>query len=206
MAPRLTLYSFSDHDRSARVRWLLHELGGYQIEEARLDFARGEDRAQAFKRISPLGKVPAIDVDGMQMSESAAICMWLAERHPESGLDYPPGDPLRPAYLQACSMVVSEVDPSVLALYLRQVAMGQAPADLVTVMQAAQVVLADLDAWLGDRPYLVGERFSVADILLGYVFSTVRSLHLLGAHPRLCQYAERVLSRPAAQQAGLRWD
>ncbi len=85
----LTLY-YVPRTRSSRPRMVLEELGvPYAL--VRLDPAKGETRTAAHLARQPLGHVPALEDGDVRMFESAAICLWLAERHPEKGLVPPPG-------------------------------------------------------------------------------------------------------------------
>src|SRR5262245_23431226 len=80
-----------------RPRWLLEELG-VPYELVRLDPSKGETRQDPYKKVNPLGHVPALDDDGTVITESAAIIMHLADRFPEKGLAPKPGTPERGLY------------------------------------------------------------------------------------------------------------
>src|SRR5579875_3954545 len=79
---------------SFAVHWMLIELD-VPFELVRVDFARREQRSEAFLRLNPSGHVPVLVVDGAPRTEVAALLLLLAERHPEAGLAPPPGSPLR---------------------------------------------------------------------------------------------------------------
>ncbi len=83
MSRRIKIWSFADVDRSGKVRWTAEELG-YEVEEARVPV--GEQRSDSYLSMNPYGQIPTAELDGQVLIESNAICLSLAERHPEAGL------------------------------------------------------------------------------------------------------------------------
>ena len=85
--------------RSFRVLWLLQEMGlDFDVAEYRI--RDGSLRSEAFTKVSPTGRVPGIEIDGISMFESGAIVQYLCETRPEHGLAPTPGAPERPRFLE----------------------------------------------------------------------------------------------------------
>src|SRR5947209_5096586 len=108
---KIKIYAFCVQDRSGRVRWTLEELG-LSHESAFLDYEKNEHKSAAFLQISPTGRVPAIEIDGHSMHESAAICMALADRHEDRGLIPPRGSRERDLYFQWCLYAAATLEPA----------------------------------------------------------------------------------------------
>ncbi|MFC1690438.1 glutathione S-transferase family protein, partial [Pseudomonadota bacterium] len=83
MAKHIRIWSFADVDRSGKVRWTANELG-YEIEEIRIK--PGDHKTDAYRQMNPYEQIPTAEVNGKILVESTAICVMLAERHPEAGL------------------------------------------------------------------------------------------------------------------------
>ncbi|HET6379112.1 MAG TPA: glutathione S-transferase N-terminal domain-containing protein, partial [Methylocella sp.] len=85
--------------RSLRALWILEE-AGEPYEGIRLNLSTGEQKTAAFRAINPMAKVPALTDGLVSVSESGAICAYVAEAVPKAGLAPPLGDPSRGRYLQ----------------------------------------------------------------------------------------------------------
>src|SRR5215468_7518318 len=109
---KLTLYHAAP-SRSAVARWMLEELGEpYDIHL--LDLKQGENRAPAYLAVNPMGKVPALMRGDTVVTESAAICCYLADAFPHAHLGIPVGDPRRGAYLKWLFFGPSCIEPAML--------------------------------------------------------------------------------------------
>jgi len=189
--------------RSSRPRWLLEELGvPYDI--VRLDIAARDNRKAEYLALNPLGHVPTL-VDGeVVIYESLAICLYLADRFPDKMLAPPPGAPERGAYLQWTVFAVATIERTIEQLYDHTARLEEAdrqPRLAVAARTRFAEVAAVVDAALGERDVLVGDRFSGADVLMASVLGWGRLFGLLGDHPRLEAYARRCFGRPAAKRA-----
>jgi glutathione S-transferase len=188
----LLLY-YSPNTRAGRVRWLLEELG-VPYEIARVDPAA---KSRDFLDASPLGKVPAMRIDGAPMIESTAMLIYLADRFAERGLAPGLSDPLRIPYLQWHAYVPAALEPPVLELFKT----ADEPAKASTHKRVAQV-LGVIERVLTDgREYLLGDQFTAVDCALGQVIGWARTAEQLGPHPALTEYGRRVAARPAAKRA-----
>ncbi|MDX8539857.1 glutathione S-transferase family protein [Mesorhizobium abyssinicae] len=153
--------------------------GGFVVEAAlalagapfdQVDVPKKDPPDQAFLDISPLNQVPVLTLpDGRSITESAAICILLAERHPEAGLAPAAGSPARADFLRWMAFMSSVLYPAGLRFYYAH-RYTAAPDGVEAVKQAALVEMdrgfAILDKALAGRDWLVGERLSLADVYL----------------------------------------
>jgi glutathione S-transferase len=185
----ITLY-YAPQTRATRVRWLLLELG------VPFELHRVGRRTPEFLAVSPLGQVPALRHGDVVMIESCAILTYLADVFLDRGLAPAVGSPDSAAYLQWLFFVPGTIEPPLLDLW-------RAPDDAAKA--AARVKLdAALDVLttaLTGREYLVGDRFSAADVAIGSVLAWTRGLGALEGRDVLLDYGRRVGGRPAAKAA-----
>lgn len=201
MTSRIVLHSFVPFDRSARVRWLSHELG-IEIEEHKLDFAGGEHRREAHLGRHPFGLVPAVEIDGQWRWESVAICQSLAEQRPEAGLTVPLASPERGAYLSWLFFAASTFD-SATFLVFRYAALAPDEAKRKDAQAALLPLLIRLSRHIEVNDYLLGERFTLPDIVLGHAIQLLYLTRALDDIPTLLKYRKRLAERPAAKRAGV---
>jgi len=195
MSEVITLYSFADFDRSGKVRWTARELG-YEIEERQVEFRRHLEAE--YRSINPYGQIPAARLDGEWWCESTAICLMLAERHPESGL-LPTETDRRERFWQDACAATQSLEWPVVNYYLAQVGIvDKAWASLVE--DALRRRLPVLAAKAPTEGFWLGE-FSLADVFVAYVLRIGVSAGLLEAHGVLGAYLQRLRARPAAIQA-----
>jgi glutathione S-transferase len=187
--------SHAPNSRSARVRWLLEELGA----DYELRLVRGEDRSSAeHRQRHPLGRVPALETDEGTLFETAAICLHLAEQHPESGLLPAEGSFARALVYQWISVGLTEIEP-----FLAEAARAAEsdPPRAETARGRVRGTVEVLDAALTGHEYLVGERMSVADVLCGSALFAARRAGLTAEAPALDAYLARLEARPARKRA-----
>lgn len=161
----IKLYRHALSGHSHRVELMLSLLG-LDFELVDVDLASGAHKKPEFLAKNPLGKVPAIDDDGVVVWDSNAILVYLASKY--GGEKWLPGDPARAAAIQAWLSVAAG-----------EIAFGPAAARLVTVFGAnldhegaktiANELFATMDAFLGDRAYLAGNEVTIADVA-GYSY------------------------------------
>lgn len=205
-----------EKSRSHRVLWLLEELGlAYRIEP----YSRDHETflaPPALKAVHPLGKSPVITLEGRVLAESGAILETLAEIHPEAGLGIPPGDSARQDYLYwlhyaegslmpllVMKLVFSRVSRSPMPFFARPVAKRIARAAVRGFIHPQlETHLAWLEARLGARGWLAGDRFTAADIQLSYPLEAAAGRDGLGErYPVIQAYLERLRDRPAYRRA-----
>jgi glutathione S-transferase len=189
--------------RSNRPRWLLEELGApYEI--VRLDIGAKENRRAEYLALNPLGHVPTL-VDGdVVIFETLAICLYLADKFYERGLAPSSESPERAAYLQWTIFAVVSAEKAVEQFHEHTLVLAEEDRQ-PRVAEKARARFHDLadvvQAGLGDREYLVGNRFTTADLMMGSVLTWGRMLGLLADHPLLEAYAKKQIGRPAAKRA-----
>ncbi|HVN38936.1 MAG TPA: glutathione S-transferase family protein [Myxococcota bacterium] len=184
----LTLFH-APRTRSTRILWLLEEIGEpYAIEVVTIRRADGSGAPDP-RNPNPEKKVPALLHDGRLVTESAAICLYLTDTFPGAKLGPGAGDASRAEYLTWLFYYAGVVEPT-LMLKLR----GQTESD-AEWKRAYEGMCARVGGALRERSYLVGDRFSAADILMESAFQWGRASMPKG--PGIDAYIERMSSRPA---------
>ena len=182
--------------RSAGALVLLEELGAdYELHV--LDLKKGEQRQAAYLAINPMGKVPAIVHDGALVTEQGAVYAYLADLYPEAGITPAIGDPLRGPYLRWLFYYGSSFEP---ALIDRSMKREPAPPS-TSPYGDYDTMLKTLTDQLAKGPYLLGERFTAADVLWGTALRWTTMFKLVPETPVVTAYIARVTSRPAVARA-----
>jgi glutathione S-transferase len=203
-AVRLVLYG-AGTTRTMRAHWALHELG---LEyEARMVASRsGETQSEEFGRLNPKRKIPVLADGDFTVTESAAIVNYLGDTYGQgSGLVPDAGTRERARYDEACFFVMMELDAHTLYVVRRHrdlaALYGEAPAAVAEAFAGFDRQVATVETTLGDgRPYLLGDVFTGADILLGTCLQWA-TMYGRPLGERLTSYQERVLGRPACRRA-----
>ncbi|WP_375408800.1 glutathione S-transferase family protein, partial [uncultured Methylobacterium sp.] len=193
MDSEITLYH-SPNTRSSGVRILLEELRAPHRLHV-LDMRAGDNHRDAYLAINPMGKVPAITHGGAVVTEQAAIFFYLADLFPEAGLAPAIGDPLRGPYLRWMVFYGSSFEPAVIDRALEREPGPQAMSGYGDFDR----VLATLVDALKKGPYLLGERFSAADVLWGSALSWTVGFKLVPEDPAIMAYLARRNARAAVQ-------
>ena len=189
----------SPGSRLIRVTWMLEELGqSYRIVKAARD-------SEEMRRYHPSGKGPVLVDDGMTVTDSAAICAYLADKHPEKEMG--PKTPAERAHLNAWLFFAqSELEAP---LWNRQKHSSMLPeAERVdvgpwTTAEFNREINA-LEARLGESQYAMGNRFTAADVILGHCGQWARDSQFAIVSDRVNAYFNRVLARPALARARAR--
>lgn len=192
----ITLY-YAPGTRATRVAFLLEELG-VAYERHTLDTAASEHKQPTYLRIHPHGLVPALRDGDTVVFETAAICLYLADRFPEKGLAPAVGSPERAAYYQWAVYSVATLEPILADIWL-QLQRPESERD-TALMQSAGARFRESAAVLTSAlrsPYLISERFSTADVLIGSMLSWAGALGLLEGQKLLSEYVDRISKRPA---------
>lgn len=191
----VTLYH-SPNTRSTGVLILLEELGAdYDLQV--LDIKAGEQRRAAYLAVNPMGKVPTLRHGDALVTEQVAVFLYLADLYAEAGLAPPIGDPLRGPYLRWMVYYGSCFEP---ALVDRAMKRDPAPSS-TSPYGDYETMLATLTGQLAPGPWMLGERFSAADVLWGTALRWTTMFKLVPESPLFADYIARVAARPAAVRA-----
>jgi glutathione S-transferase len=194
------------HTRSTRVVWALEEAGA-EYEYQKVDLFAGEGRQPAYLALNPGGKVPALADGDLVLTESAAICTYIGDAFPASGLTPPCGLPERARYNQWCFFAMCELEQPLWTIAKHRFALPEkrrVPEVIETAAWEFAIAAKVLATGLGGREFLISERFTAADILVAHTLSWAQSFELPLGHTVLEAYAERLLARPALAQARAR--
>ena len=196
MADELVFYT-NPRSRGRIVRWMLEEVGRPYRTEL-LDYGTTM-KAPEYLRINPLGKVPALRHGGIVVTECAAICCYLADAFPEAGLAPAPDDRLRGPYYRWLFFAAGPLEAAT-----TNKAFGlEVPAESKGMVGYGSLadVLSVLEAAVSEREYLVGDRFSAADVYVGAHIGWGMSFGTIEKRPAFERYVARLSTRPAAIRA-----
>ena len=192
------VFYHNPRSRAQIVHWMLEEAGApYRIVP--IDFEKGEHKTPSFLALNPMGKLPTIVHRGVVVTETAAIIAYLADVFPQAALAPAIDDPLRGAYYRWLFFGAGCFEPALLDEMMKRPAPPQKTA--VGWGSYGEVVDAFKTA-LAKGPYLLGDKFSAADV---YVGSQIRWAMMFGA-PGLKgekvfdDYVARLAARPALQR------
>jgi glutathione S-transferase len=192
----LTLYHASP-SRSSTVLWMLEEVGEpYDIHLLKL--MQGDQLKPEYLAVNPQGKVPALKHNGVVMTEVAAICTYLADAFPKANLAIPVGDPRRGAYLQWLFFGPSCIEPAIAdRAWPRKEAPRQGAIGYRDIDQLVDIVAKAV----AKGPYLMGEQFTAADVVIGSGVRWGTLFKLMPDRPEFGPYVARLAARAAAKRA-----
>jgi glutathione S-transferase len=193
---QLTLYHAAP-SRSSVVLWMLEELGEpYDIKL--LSLAQGENRRPDYLAINPMGKVPALRHGDTVITELAAICTYLADAFPKANLAVPIGTPRRGEYLKWLFFASGCLESAVID---RAAPRKEEPRRAMLGYGDFDTTMNVLAAGLAKGPWLMGEQFTAADVVIGANIRWGMMFKMIPERPEFTAYAARIAARPAAQQA-----
>ena len=181
--------------RAANAVWMLEEVGcEYALEH--VDVMAGAQKQAALRGMNPMGKVPIL-VDGEAVvTEAAAIALYLGDRYALGRLAPATDAPERAAYLRWSFYAPSVIEPGCMAKAAGwEVRPGRAGWGTYDEM------LDTISAAIGDGPYLLGEQFTMADVVFGGTVRWMTMFGMLDKRPEYLAYVERLNARPAATRA-----
>ena len=193
--PDITLY-FARASRAFVPLWLLEELGlPYRLK--RLNLKRGDQKTRPYVALNPMGKVPTLTDGVAVVTENPAICLYLADRYGYGTLAPRIEAPERAAYLRWTVFATAVAEPSIY---------GDEPQDPIAASGRGwgdkASVLAALKQALTPGPWLLGEAFSAADVMLGSLLSIALFNSRIPDPPEeLTAYMARLGERPAFKRA-----
>jgi glutathione S-transferase len=196
MADELILYT-NPMSRGRVARWMLEEVGQPYKTEV-LDYASSL-KAPAYLAINPMGKVPALRHGDAVVTETAAICAYLADAFPQSGLAPSPGHRLRAPYYRWLFFTAGPFEAATSNKALGFVV----PPERERMMGYGNIglVLKTLEDAVGQSPYLVGDGFTAADLYVGAQIGFGLMFGTIEKRPAFEQYWQRLSNRPAFLRA-----
>ena len=195
----------SKNSRSLRCTWALEEAGAtYDYQHVWM--MKGEGQSPAFKAINPAGKVPVLTDGDMTLTESVAIVMYIAEKFSDATL-MPANARQRAEVFRWIFFVVTEVEPHLWAIAQHRFVLPEdkrVPAVEATCVWQLQREFRVIEATLSARPFISGDAFSAADILVTHCLTWALSAKLDGLGEASLAYIERMKQRPALMRAATR--
>jgi glutathione S-transferase len=183
---------------SQRVVWMLEELGEpYELVILGDRASRLADREHMARH--PMGRVPVLEDDSRPVFESGAICLYLADKYPQAGLLPPAGSYERGLVFQWSFFAYTELQARAL-----QIRLAGSPEDAEAATKALREAVDAVERALQGKGFLVGDRFSIADLLVGTALSAARRLGGVELPAQTGRYLQALESRPARQRADAR--
>ncbi len=187
---------YAPRSRSFTALWLLEEVGR-PYERVLTDISKGDQKKPDYLAINPMGKVPALEDGEARLGEAAAICAYVADRCPEAGLAPALDDPRRGRYLYWLFFAPSCIEPAITQIFAK-VEMRPFTAGWGEATQVFDV----LENALEQGPWLLGDKFTAADIAIGAGLNfAVRLFKIAPTRPAFDRYLDRCAARPAFQRA-----
>jgi glutathione S-transferase len=193
----LTLH-YHPYSRAAGSVWALEE-AGVPYELKLVDILKGGQKDPAYVAINPMGKMPTL-VDGdLVVTEAAAIALYLADRYAAGRLAPALDDPRRGTYLRWSFFAPSVIEPAVMAK-----ASGWEVKEVSAGWGNFGAMIAAAESAIAKGPFLLGEEFSMADVVFGGLLRFLISFQQIEPRPLFTAYVDRLDQRPAFQRADAR--
>ena len=189
--------------RSTRITWALEEVGA-EYQYISVNLVKGEGQSPEFLALNPAGKVPVLVDAELVLTESAAICTYLGDRFPETGLVPRPGTAERAQYDQWCFFVLTELEQPLWTIGKHKFALPEerrVPEIKETAIWEFSRAASILAKGLAGKEYLVGGRFTMADLLAAHTLTWARTARILHGIDALDDYRKQQLSRDAFGKA-----
>lgn len=188
--------------RSVRPIWTCEELG-LEYETVTVDFSQEYRKSAEWRRLNPVGKVPAMTDGDLQMFESGAMVQYILDRYGNGQLQPAAGSAEHALYLQWSWFAESTFARPLGEIVNHNRVFGDnASAAAIEEMQArSHLCMQALNDELADKPYLLGDTFSAADIMMGYSMMLAERMAPTDAYPVATGYWEALKARPACAKA-----
>jgi glutathione S-transferase len=183
------------YSRAANTVWMLEEVGvPYELHF--VDIMKGGQKSKEVTDLNPMGKIPVLTDGDTVVTENAAIALYLADRYAYGTLAPKVDDPRRGTYLRWSLFAPAVIEPGSMAK-----SEGWTYRDIAAGWGSFDNVLASMEHALAGRDYLLGDQFSMADVVFGGTIRFMLMVKAIEARPAFVAYAERLGARPAAQRA-----
>jgi len=184
--------------RAANVVWMLEEVEtAYELRY--VDIMAGAHKAPEMVALNPMGKLPILTDGDVVVTESAAIGLYLADRYAYGRLAPRVDDPTRGAYLRWSFFAPSVIEPGSMAKMA-----GWSFKDSQAGWGSYEAMLSAIESAVADREFLLGDTFSMADVVFGGTVRYMLMFKMLEPRPAFTAYAERLAARPALKRADAR--
>jgi glutathione S-transferase len=184
--------------RAANVVWMLEEVGvAYELRY--VDLMAGAQKAPEVLALNPMGKLPILTEGDVVVTESAAIGLYLADRHAYGRLAPRVDDPARGTYLRWSLFAPSVIEPGSMAKMA-----GWSFKEGQAGWGSHEAMLSAMESAIAHRAFVLGDTFSMADVIFGGTVRYMLSFKLVEPRPTFTAYAERLAARPALQRAEAR--
>lgn len=196
----IQLYAMAYQDRSDRVRWLLEEMN-IPYQNHFLDKEKGEMDTPEYRKINSMGRVPTIIDGDLILNESAAICMYLADRY-SYGILAPKMEDikLRAEYTKWMIFSVGSLECVIARMFTHTTTPEEMKTTHEYVKAQCEIMSKAILPILDHQDFILSSGFSAADIMLGAVIPGAQEF-LVEAHPKIAAYMKRLTSRDAAIRA-----
>lgn len=196
MSDEIVFY-YNPMSRARIVHWMLEEVGApYRMEL--ISFDKGEHKKAAFLAVNPMGKLPALVHRGTAVTETAAICAYLADAFPAAGLAPAPTSPERGTYYRWMFFAAGCVEPALMDRMLSRPAASRPTANGYGCYEDT---VNTLEKALSPGPFILGDRFSAADVYIGSQIGFGMMMKSLDPRPAFGAYVARFAERPAYKRA-----
>jgi glutathione S-transferase len=179
--------------RDLRVLWALEEIG-LPYEIVGMDHPNHDLDSPAYRALNPFGQIPMIDDDGVVVTESGAILLYLARK---SGKLMPDDLAGEAQVLRWSVAALATIELPVLTLWFVDLNDGAGTKPSEALRGWAKMRLEQLDGWLANRQFIASDEFTVADILMAHVLGIGTAQELLKPHANILAYRARCTERPA---------
>lgn len=182
--------------RAQRALWLMEE-SGLDYERVLIDIRDPEKpRDPDFAIASPMGKVPALADGDVMLADSAALCLYIADRYPQTKLAPAIDDPKRGQYLWWMIFTPGVIEPAMTEKFA-----GSKTDRFRSGWGDFELMIETFENGLGDREWIVGDAFTAADVMCGSSAAFMKQFGMLPQSDILEAYAERCMARPAYKRS-----
>ncbi len=195
ISDEIVLY-YNPMSRARVAHWMLEEVGApYVLDLVRFD--KQEHKSDKFLAINPMGKLPAMVHRGVVVTETAAICAYLADAFPKAGLAPAIHDAARGTYYRWLFFAAGCVEPAAID---KMLARPEVERTSTIGYGTYEDTMKTLERALTPGPYILGETFSAADVYIGGQLGYGLMMKSIEPRPAFVAYQSRLSQRPAFQR------
>ena len=189
---------YHPYSRASGTLWALEEVGvPYELKV--IDIMKGEQKSPNLLSKNPMGKLPTLTDGDVVVSEASAIALYLADRYAPGRLAPALDDPKRATYLRWAFFAPSVIEPAVMARNE-----GWTVKELAAGWGTYPAMMAATESAIADKQFVLGDQFSMADVVFGGTLRYMIDFKLIEPSPALLAYVERLNARAAYQRADAR--